>query len=456
MKNFLLTLVIASFATVGFAQQEGQVIDRVIAVVGGSITLQSELETQYLQMLSSGYEPNDDSRCIIFEELLYGNLLLHRAKVDSLVVSDGEVEDELSRRLAYFIGQLGSQEKLEEYYEKSILEIKDEFRELIKEQLLTQRMQTQITGDAKVTPAETRAYFNKIPVDSLPFINIEIELGRIMRRPALTKEQKQEARAKAEELRQRVKSGESFRALAILYSEDPGSSKTGGDLGFFERGQMVPEFDAVAFRLKEDSVSEVFETSFGFHFMEMLERRGEQINVRHILVRAKTSVEDLELARTFLDSIHGLIMDKKITFAEAAEKYSDDDESKMNGGIVYNPMTGATVFDSEQLGSIDQRLFLTVDNMKAGDISKAVKTQSPDGKESYNLFFLKSRSEPHVANMKDDYQKIQQAALGEKKNKMIQKWINDKSASTYIKIDDDFKDCPFAHRWSKEKSLSVD
>ncbi len=449
MKNFLLTVFISSFSTLGFAQQEGQVIDRVIAVVGGSITLQSELETQYLQMLSSGYEPNDDSRCIIFEELLYGNLLLHRAKVDSLAVSDGEVEDELSRRLAYFIGQLGSQEKLEEYYEKSILEIKDEFRELIKEQLLTQRMQTEITGDVKVTPAETRAYFNNIPVDSLPLISIEIELGRIMRRPAITKEQKQDARDKSEELKQRVKSGESFRALAILYSEDPGSSKTGGDLGFFERGQMVPEFDAVAFRLKEDSVSDVFETSFGFHFMEMMERRGEQINVRHILIRPKTSVEDLELAKTFLDSIHGLIMDNTITFAAAAEKYSDDEESKMNGGIVYNPMTGATVFDSEQLGSIDQRLFLTVDNMKAGDISKAVKTQSPDGKESYNLFFLKSRSEPHVANMKDDYQKIQQAALGEKKNKVIQKWINDKAASTYIKIDDDFKDCPFAHRWEK-------
>ena len=452
MKNFLITLFIASLSNLGFAQEQGQVIDRVIAVVGGSITLQSELETQYLQMLGSGYEPNDDSRCIIFEELLYGNLLLHRAKVDSLVVSDGEVEDELSRRLEYFIGQLGSQEKLEEYYEKSILEIKDEFRELIKEQLLTQRMQQQITGDTKVTPAETRAYFNKIPTDSLPFINTEIELGRIMRRPAITKEQKQEARAKAEELRLRIKSGESFRALAILYSEDPGSSKNGGDLGFFERGMMVPEFDAIAFRLKEDSVSEVFETSFGFHFMEMMERRGEQINVRHILVRPKTSIEDLEMARTFLDSIHGLIMDKKITFAEAAEKFSDDEESKMNGGIMYNPMSGATVFDSEQLGSIDQRLFLTVDNMKSGDISKAVKTQSPDGKESYNLFFLKSRSEPHVANMKDDYQKIQQAALGEKKNKMIQKWINDKAASTYIRIDDDFKDCPFAHRWNKTQA----
>ena len=430
--------------------QESQSIDRVIAVVGGSITLQSELETQYLQMLSSGYEPNDDSRCILYEELLYGNLLLHRSKVDSLNVSDGEVEDELERRLAYFISQLGSEQKLEEYYEKSILEIKDEFRELIKEQLLTQRMQTQITGDIKVTPAETRAYFNKIPKDSLPFINSELEIGRIMRRPEVTKAQKASARGKAEELRQRVKDGESFRALAILYSEDPGSSKAGGDLGFFKRGMMVPEFDAIAFRLKEDSVSEVFETSFGFHFMEMLERRGEQINVRHILVRAKTSLEDLERARLFLDSIHGLILDKKITFAEAAEKFSDDEESNSNGGMMFNPMTGAPVFDAEELGSIDQRLFLTVENMKPGDISKAVKTQSPDGKEAYNLFFLKSQSEPHVANMKDDYQRIQQAALAEKKNKAIEIWINDKASKTYVRIDEAYMDCPFAHRWSEK------
>jgi peptidyl-prolyl cis-trans isomerase SurA len=448
MKRIILAILALTIAGTANAQ-DPQSIDRVIAVVGGSITLQSELETQYLQMLASGYEPNDDSRCILYEELLYGNLLLHRSKVDSLNVSDGEVEDELERRLAYFVSQLGSEQKLEEYYEKSILEIKDEFRELIKEQLLTQRMQAQITGDIKVTPAETRAYFNNIPKDSLPFINSELEIGRIMRRPAITKEQKAAAKAKAEELRQRVRGGESFRALAILYSEDPGSAKSGGDLGFFKRGMMVPEFDAVAFRLKEDSVSEVFETSFGFHFMGMLERRGEQINVRHILIRAKTSGADMETARLFLDSIHGLIMEDKIAFADAAEKFSDDEESNMNGGMMFNPMTGASVFDAEQLSSIDQKLFLTIDNMNAGDISKAVKTQSPDGKEAYNLFFLKSQSDPHVANMKDDYQRIQQAALAEKKNKAIEKWINDKAAKTYIRIDEAYKGCPFAHRWDK-------
>lgn len=445
----IIFILLATFSFSGLAQ-ESKPIDRIIAVVGGNITLQSELETQYLQMLASGYEPDDDSRCILFEELLYGNLLLHRAKVDSLNVSDGEVEDELSRRLEYFIAQLGSQQKLEEYYEKSILEIKDEFRELIKEQLLSQRMQTQITGDIKVTPGEVRQYFNKIPKDSLPRINAEVELGRIMKRPAVSKEQKATARAKAEELRQRVLDGEGFRALAILYSEDPGSSKNGGDLGFFERGMMVPEFDAVAFRLKEDSVSEVFETNFGFHFMQMMERRGEQINVRHILIRAKTSEADLELARNFLDSIHALILEEKMTFAAAAEKFSDDEESKLNGGMMFNPQTGTSTFDMEQLGSIDQKLFLTVERLKVGEISKATRTQSPDGKEAYNLFYLKSQSEPHIANMKDDYQRIQQAALAEKKNRIIQKWINDKAAKTYIKIDDDFKDCPFSHRWAKE------
>jgi len=446
MKKTLLTTLLAALAYGAFAQV--QQLDRIIAVVGGNITLQSELETQYLQMLASGYEPNDDSKCILFEELLYGNLLLHRAKVDSLDVSDGEVEDELSRRLEYFIAQLGSQEKLEEYYEKSLLEIKDEFREMIQEQLLSQRMQQQITGDLKVTPSEVRAYFNDIPKDSLPFINVEVELGRIMRRPAITDAQQKAAKDKIEELRQRVIDGESFRALATLYSEDPGSAKTGGDLGFFERGRMVPEFDAVAFRLKEDSVSEVIKTDFGYHFLQMMERRGEQINVRHILIRPKTAPEDMELARVFLDSIHQLLEDEKITFSEAAEKFSDDEESKINGGMMFNPQTNAAVFDMEQLGSIDQRLFLTVEALEAGEISKPVKTQSPDGKESYNLFFLKSQSEPHVANLKDDYQRVQQAALAKKQTEVIQKWINDKAKKTYIRLDEAYKDCPFTHQWA--------
>ncbi len=429
------------------ALAQRKAIDRVIAVVGGNITLQSELETQYLQMLSNGYEPNDDSKCIILEELLYGNLLLHQSKVDSLEVGETEVEDEMNRRLSYFISQLGSQEKLEEYYEKSILEIKEEFRGLIKNQLLTQQMQKKISGDVKVTPAEVRTYFMNIPKDSLPRINAELELGRIMKRPEVTPEQKAEAKAKSLELRERVRKGEGFRALAILYSEDPGSSKKGGELGFFKRGMMVPEFDAIAFRLEEDSVSPVFESAFGFHFMQMIERRGEEVNVRHILIKPKTSILDMERARLFLDSMYTLIKEEKITFAAVAEKYSDDEESKINGGMMYNPQTSSSKFDMEDLSSIDQKLFLTVDNMKAGDISRPVKSQSADGKESYNLYYLKSRTEPHVANLQDDYQKIQAAALVNKQNIVIEQWINSKVAKTYVNIHDDFKDCRFIHQW---------
>lgn len=444
-----ITLLILGllFNAVPQALAQRKAIDRVIAVVGGNITLQSELETQYLQMLSNGYEPNDDSKCIILEELLYGNLLLHQSKVDSLEVGETEVEDEMNRRLSYFISQLGSQEKLEEYYEKSILEIKEEFRGLIKNQLLTQQMQKKISGDVKVTPAEVRTYFMNIPKDSLPRINAELELGRIMKRPEVTPEQKAEAKAKSLELRERVRKGEGFRALAILYSEDPGSSKKGGELGFFKRGMMVPEFDAIAFRLEEDSVSPVFESAFGFHFMQMIERRGEEVNVRHILIKPKTSILDMERARLFLDSMYTLIKEEKITFAAVAEKYSDDEESKINGGMMYNPQTSSSKFDMEDLSSIDQKLFLTVDNMKAGDISRPVKSQSADGKESYNLYYLKSRTEPHVANLQDDYQKIQAAALVNKQNIVIEQWINSKVAKTYVNIHDDFKDCHFIHQW---------
>lgn len=451
LKHFTAILLTALLALPASAQPQGRPIDRVIAVVGGNITLQSELETQYMQMLAQGYEPDDDSRCIILEELLYGNLLLHQSKVDSLEVGDAEVEDEMGRRLDYFIAQLGSQEKLEEYYEKSILEIKDEFRELIKNQLLTQRMQQKITGDVKVTPAEVRNYFNSIPKDSLPYINAELELGRIMKRPEVTAEQKAEARNKAEELRQRVLKGEGFRALAILYSEDPGSAKKGGELGFFKRGMMVPEFDAIAFRLQEDSVSKVFETQFGYHFMQMMERRGEQVNVRHILIKPKTSIEDMERARLFLDSIHSLLLSDSIKFSYAAEKFSDDEESRTNGGMMYNPQTSTSRFEMDQLSMIDPKLFLTMEKMKPGEYSKPVRSFSPDGKESYNIYYLKSRTEPHIANLQDDYQKIQQAALMNKQNTVIDDWIGSKLSKTYVKIHDDFTDCPFLHDWNAPK-----
>ena len=456
IKFIVITLLAGMFVpTIAVAQPteqepKGQSIDRVIAVVGGNIATQSELETQYLQMLSQGMEPDDLTRCRLYEEILYQKLLLNQSQIDSVVVSDSQVEDELGRRLDYFIAQIGSKEKLEEYYEKSLLEIKDEFRKLIRDQLLVQTMQQQLTTDVKVTPNEVRRFFAKIPVDSLPYVNSEIQLGRIMIKPKISQDQLDEARHKAEDLRQRVLDGEKFSTLAVLYSEDPGSSKKGGDLGFFSRGQMVPEFESVAFRMKNDSVSEIFKTEFGYHFMQMIERRGEQANVRHILIKSKPAIDDIIKASEKLDSLRKEIEAGTIEFEAAATRYSEDEDSRLNKGMMYNVNTGSTIFEMNQLSMIDQRLFLKVEKMDVGAITEVMDVTEPDGSPSYNIFNLKSRTEPHVANLKEDYQKIQNAALSEKQNNTISEWIAEKAGRTYIKMDPLYENCPFNNNWIQE------
>lgn len=443
--RYILFIILLTASTA--QAQEGKPIDRVIAVVGANIALQSELENQYMQMLAQGYTPSDRSRCEVFEQLMYQKLLLHQAQVDSVEVGEGEVEEEMNRRIQYFVNQLGSPEKLEEYYDKSILEIKDEFRTLIKNQLLSQKMEAKVSGDVKVTPSEVRAYFRSIPPDSLPYINSEVELGRIMKMPQLTKQQKEDARKQCNDIRNRVLAGESMKTMAILYSQDPGSAKKGGELGFFERGMMVPEFDAVAFKLRGDTVSEVFETEYGYHFMQLIERRGDQINVRHVLIQAKLSAEDLERARLELDSVYELISSGKMTFEKAAEKFSDDENSRQNGGLMFNPQTNTTKFETDLLSYIDKKLIFTIDRMKVGELSKPVLTVSPDNKESYSLFMLRSRTEPHRANLKDDYQRIQKVAEMDKQNRQVGEWVSEKAAKTFIRMDDEFKDCDFNNRW---------
>lgn len=446
-KTFLVLnswfLVLGSFA---------QPIDKIVAVVGSNIILMSEVEGQYMQIMAQGYEKEESIKCDLLEELLFQKLLVNQARLDSVTINDEQVEEELERRLRYFIAQIGSQQKLEEYYKKSIEQIKDDFRDMIKDQLLAQQMQYKITGDVKVTPAEVRDYFSKIPKDSLPYINMEVEIGRIVKKPIITKKEKEEARARAEELRQRVAEGKaSMATLAKLYSEDPGSAQNGGELGFFKRGQMVPEFEAVAFSLKNNKeVSDVFETEYGFHFMQLIERRGETINARHILIAPKTSEKDLTSAKIFLDSIYDLLKKDSITFAAAAEKFSDEAEGKQNAGIVTNPNTGSTKFEMDQLSAIDPTLFLTVNKMQIGEFSKPVLTSSSDGKQAYCIFLLKTRTEPHKANLRDDYQRIQDAATAMKESNIVRNWITKKIDKTYIRIDENYLHCDFNNPWTKK------
>ena len=424
-------------------KSQNPVIDNIIAIVGNNIVLRSEIETQYSQLLAQGSKGGSNQRCEIFEDLLFQKLLLHQAEVDSVVVSESQIESEMDRRLRYFINQIGSQEKLEEYYKKSISEIKNEFRTFIKDQLLVQQVQSKITDKIKITPTEVRLFFNNIPKDSLPLINSEIEIGQIVKIPHVSESIKLDTRNRLNELRERILKGDDFAAMAVLYSEDPGSAKKGGELGYTNRGELYPEFEAVAYNLKEGEVSQVIESKSGFHIIQLIERRGERINVRHILMTPKPSIEDIAKAKIELDSVYSIIEKGVYSFADAALKYSDD-PSKNNNGIIINPATLSSKFEPD---NIDPSLFFVVDNLKVGAVSKPVPMNTEEGKQAYRLVCLKSRTEPHSANLKDDYDKIQTLALQFKQNQEVEKWINDKLKTTYTNIKDNSFNCKFKYNW---------
>ena len=426
-----------------------QNIDRVVAVVGKNIILKSEVEIQLQEMVANGMQKSAESKCKVFEDLLFQKLLLAQADKDSVSVKDEQVDSELERRMAYYINQFGSEERFESFYGKTVDKFKEELRDEVKNQLIIQQMQSKVTGEIKVTPAEVRNFFNSIPVDSLPLINSEIELGQIVKKPMVSEEAKKIAWEKLETIRQRVLKGESMAALATLYTEDPGSAKTGGRYDGIMRGQFVPEFEAVAFRIKPGDVSEIFETQFGYHFIELIARRGESVDVRHILMVAKTSNADIIKAKQELDSIYESIISGRISFCEAAAKYSDEKETKNNCGSMMNVAAGSTKFDVTEVGQIDQNLVFLLDKMNVGDITKPTLFQSQDTKQAYRIVYLKSRSEPHTANLKDDYQRLQGLATIDKQKKIVAAWITKKSKSTYIKIDEEFVNCNFDYNWIK-------
>lgn len=439
MRLYIFSLIIL-FATNIIAQNNGKVIDQVIAVVGGKIILLSDIEEQYTQLKAQGFESKGDVKCEILEELLFQKLLLNQAELDSIEVTSKEINQTMESRFKYFISQIGSEEKLEEYFGKSILEMKEDFRENIKEQLLTQKMQSKLTDDIKITPSEVRAFFKNIPADSLPYINTEFELQQIVLVPKISDEEKLLIREKLNEFRERVINGDKFSTLAVLYSEDPGSAKKGGELGFVSRTDLVPEFAAVAFNLKDGEVSRIVETEFGYHIIQLIEKKGELVNVRHILLSPKPSVEKMMEIEKRLDSISTQIRENKITFEDAADKFSDDEKSKYNGGLMSNPYTGNTRFEANQL---DQYSYYAVKDLNTGEISKVLQTRDDRGKIVYKIYKLKTKTKPHKANLKDDYQRIQDIALENKKQKEIDEWSSKKINNTYIHIDPSFGNCSF-------------
>jgi peptidyl-prolyl cis-trans isomerase SurA len=289
-----------------------------------------------------------------------------------------------------------------------------------------------------------KSFFRKIPKDSIPLISSEFEIGMIVIQPLISDAEKQEAKDKLKNFKERITKGDDFSTLAVLYSEDPGSSKQGGELGMFKRGEMRPEFEAAAFRLKPGEVSDIVETEDGYHLIQMIERRGEYINVRHILIQPKVSPVSLNKAKITLDSVSAMIMNKKITYEAALVKYSDD-PNKNSGGMMINPVSGNSRFEASQ---IDAKIFFIVDKLKTGEVSAPVLTNER-GKQDYRIYYLKTRTNPHKANLDEDYARIQQIALEKKKQEIIEAWITSKMSSTFIEIMDNYRNCTFQHQWIK-------
>lgn len=448
-----ITIISAFFLSISFVvpAQKGQPVDRVIAVVGNNIIKQSQLESEYLQYLNQEMDVNEQTRCRILEELLYQRLLLAQAKKDSLVVSDAQVDQEIERRMRYYMVQFGTEERFRQFYGKSVDDFKAEIRDEVKELLMAQRMQGKITEGLTVTPSEVKAYFNSIHPDSIPFINAEIELAQIVKKPFISPEAKREAKVRCEKLMQEVIAGADFASKAALYSDDPGSAKNGGKYENIQRGQFVPEFEAVTWALKEKEISKVFETNYGYHFVQLLERRGDIVDLRHILIAPKTSSLDLVRSRNFLDSIYNRLMNPSdsLNFTDAAGKYSDDEDTRNSGGMIVNPQTGNTRFEMDELGQLDPTLVFAIDKMKVGEITKPTSMTTRDGKPAYRILCLKTRTEPHKANLKDDYQRLQAAALAEKQQRVMKAWIKKKLEGTYVRIADDYKNCKFENSWVK-------
>jgi peptidyl-prolyl cis-trans isomerase SurA len=424
------------------------IVDGVVAIVGANVILRSDIENQYLQFRAQGNIQGsaEKVRCQIIEGLLFQKLLYHQAQIDSVKITESQVDGEMDHRMRMFINQIGSPEKLEEYYQKSISEIKEEMRDIIKEQMMVQSSQEKITKDVNITPSEVKAYLKKLPKDSIPEISSEIEVGMIMKSPVIGDAEKQACIDRLKSFKERIKKGDDFSTLAVLYSEDPGSAKKGGELGMFKRGDMRIEFEAAAFKLKPGEISDIVETEDGFHIIQMIERKGEYINVRHILLQPKVLLASMTRAKTILDSVGNLFEQKKITFADAVVKFSDD-PTRNNGGLIINPVTGTSKFEASQL---DPKIFFVIDKLKVGDISAPMLYKTERGKEEYRLYYLKTRTVPHKANLQDDYAKIHQMALDEKKMNIMNAWIKERIVKTFISIDEEYRKCPFQREWIKK------
>jgi peptidyl-prolyl cis-trans isomerase SurA len=433
-----IIVYLASLYSLAQSTPQGFTVDKIIAKVDNYIVLKSELERAYQDYLTNGGSPSQEARCQYLAILIRNKLMVAKAEIDSIVVTDDQVDNNLARRFELIMSQYGgSQQQIEAAYGKSLEEIKADIRDQVKEQLVVQKMQEEITKDVNVTPAEVKRFFNKIPKDSLPFLSAEVEVSQIVRTAKVSETQKSETKQQLITLRDRILRGEKFEDLAKTYSADPSVVANGGNMGFVGRGAMVPEYEAMCFKLKPGEISMPVESPFGFHIIQLIERRGNEYNSRHILMSPSPSEKDLQDAANFLDSVRLLVLNDSITFEKAAKKFSDDANSKSGGGY-FTDQEGGTLISVDEL---DPAVFFTIDTMKIGNISKPVVYRTDQQKDAMRIFYYKKRTPPHEANLADDWNKIANYTLNEKKNRILFKWFEKARQDVFISIDPTYDYC---------------
>lgn len=437
------------------AQQDRSVIDEVVAIVGGEYILLSNVEEQYALAASQATTPlPPDARCAIMDQLLVSKLLYNQSKVDSIEVTPAEVEQQLNARIDRILSYMNNDvTQFEEYYGQSIVAVKEQFREDLREQLAAERIRGQVIREVTVTPSEVKDFFNQIPKDSLPYFNSEVEIAEIVYQPTASDETVKATLDQMSEIRRQILAEEiTFEEAAQRYSMD-GSRQAGGNLGWAKRGKFVPEFEAAAYNLEPEEVSDIVESEFGFHVLRLNERRGNSINVSHILLTPEVTDADIERAKNHLDSVRSLIVDDSLDFSLAVKRFGlDKVPSYNNDGRMSNPATGSTIFE---VGDLDPDVYFAIDDLEIGEVTEPLVFRDPRGSELLRLLKLIDRSRPHQASLTYDYSKIQEATKQAKQSEYLNDWIDETITGTFMFVDQRFGGCPNLTPWL-ENSRSMD
>lgn len=445
-KNTQIAVCVAAALASSFAAPaQTRLIDEVVASVGDDAILSSDIEYQYGQAMIEGVSYGGDMKCHIFEQLLIQKMMLNQAKIDSVEVKDSEVAQQVDARINYFVQQVGGQDKLEEYFGKPIQQIRRDQMETVRTQMITQRMQQNITKDVKVTPADIRNFYNGMSEDSIPFVPAQYEIQQILVYPEIEQKEIDRIKNRLRDFQKQVAEGRDFATLAVLYSEDPGSASRGGDLGWYSKSGFVPEFSAVAFNMKEKGkVSKIVETEFGYHIIQFIDRKGDRINCRHILLKPKVTPESRKKATAFLDTVVKYIDENKLTFEEAAMRFSMDKDTRSNGGTMVNPEDGTIKF---QLGQIPAEIAKAIQGLREGEVSQPFSMMDDrKGKETMRIVRLVKKYPPHKANINDDYDMLKTMVENQKRKQMLDEWIINKQKELYVVITPDWQGCDFQYK----------